>query len=187
MRRPMDAPAIRASAAIYQVLLSLYPARFRREYGPKMAQVFRDCCLRSYHQKRGVGILELWTLTLFDLGRSLVEQHTQKETGMPNSNFIRLSGWAFIAGAVAFISILSGTDPIAVPTSLICAILLAVGLLGLRARYGGRVGAFGRNILLIGVVGMPLLYLVILIAAFAFQLGGTTLRLQLEELTSQGL
>jgi hypothetical protein len=114
-------------------------------------------------------MFELWVITSFDLARSLVEEHAQKETGMPNSNFIRLSGWALMLGALAFylflfLAYLDGSNNL--PASLeplfsysyyaavlACPPLLAIGLLGLRARYGEAVGGFGRGVLLVGVVG----------------------------------
>jgi hypothetical protein len=85
----------------------------------------------------------------------------QKEIDMSKPEVIKKSGWAFIAGAVAFLTILSGSDPIAIPGSEIAAILLTVGLLGLRARYGEYVGDFGRNMLLLGASGPLLLVIVI--------------------------
>ena len=78
---------------------------------------------------------------------------------MSKSELIKLSGWAFIASAVAFITILTGSDPIAIPGSLISAVLLAVGMLGLRARYGENAGGFGRNIALISVIATVLFYM----------------------------
>ena len=80
---------------------------------------------------------------------------------MSKPELIKLSGWAFVAGSLAFITILSGSDPLAIPGSEISAILLAVGLLGLRACYGEHVGSFGRNILLLGASGPILLVIVI--------------------------
>ena len=77
------------------------------------------------------------------------------------SKSIRSSGWAFIAGALAFITILSNSDPIAIPGSVISSILLGVGMLGLRVRYGERAGNFGRNILLLGPGGPILLIIFI--------------------------
>lgn len=72
---------------------------------------------------------------------------------MSNSQSIKRSGWAFIAGAFAFITILSGSDPIAIPGSVISAILLAIGMSGLRAEYSETVGRFGRSMLLLGMLG----------------------------------
>jgi hypothetical protein len=80
---------------------------------------------------------------------------------MSKSQLIKFSGWAFIGGAFAFLTILSNSDPLAIPGSEISAILLAVGLLGLRARYGEHVGGFSRNILLLGASGPILLVIVI--------------------------
>src|SRR5215510_3918957 len=80
---------------------------------------------------------------------------------MSKPELIKSSGWMFIAGAVAFITILTSSDSIAFPGSVISSILLAVGMLRLRARYGERAGSFGRNILLMSVIGMVLLYLIV--------------------------
>jgi hypothetical protein len=78
---------------------------------------------------------------------------------MSKSELIKLSGWGFIAGSLAFITILSNSDPIAIPGSVISSILLAVGMLGLRAGYGERAGSFGRNMLLLGILG-PIFFVI---------------------------
>ncbi|HSG43970.1 MAG TPA: hypothetical protein VLA72_12515 [Anaerolineales bacterium] len=68
---------------------------------------------------------------------------------MTRSKFIRAAGLALIAGAVLFA--LSGTAQQImgfVPSLL----FLAIGILGLRSRYGEKAGGFGKNILLIGVI-----------------------------------
>jgi hypothetical protein len=80
---------------------------------------------------------------------------------MSKPELIKRSGWAFIASAVAFITILSNSDPIAIPGSVVCAILLAVGMSGLRAAYGERAGSFGRNMLLLGMLG-PILWIMVM-------------------------
>ena len=81
---------------------------------------------------------------------------------MSKPELIRKSGWAFIAGALAFGTILTNSDPIAFPGSWISAVLLAAGLLRLRAGYGETVSRFGRNILLLGAVGAILCDIAIL-------------------------
>jgi hypothetical protein len=78
---------------------------------------------------------------------------------MSKPELIKSSGWFFIAGAFAFITILTGSDPLAIPGSFISALLLAAGLLNLRAGYGETINRLGRNVLLIGVIGMVLWYL----------------------------
>jgi hypothetical protein len=93
---------------------------------------------------------------------------------MINTEFRRWSGVAFIAAAFAFLTILTGSDPIAVPGSVISTLLLASAMLSLRAYYGEHVGSFGRNVLLLGVIGPILLCLVIAIMALMYRSGNLT-------------
>ena len=78
---------------------------------------------------------------------------------MNKSDFIRLSGWSLMLGAVAFaISMLIGSFQhsnwyvMIALVSLMAMPLLAFGLLGLRRKYGDQVGGFGKSTLLIGAV-----------------------------------
>jgi hypothetical protein len=82
---------------------------------------------------------------------------------MSKPESIKKSGWAFIAGAFAFITILIGSDPIAIPGSVVSAILLAVGMSGLREAYGERAGSFGRSMLLLGMLG-PVLWVISIVS-----------------------
>jgi hypothetical protein len=82
---------------------------------------------------------------------------------MSKSQLIKLSGWAFILGALSFATILIDSDAFAIPGSVISSILLAVGLLGLRAHYGERVGGFGKSSLLLGASGPFLLVIVVVL------------------------
>lgn len=93
---------------------------------------------------------------------------------MSKPELIKRSGWLFIAGAFAFITILTGSDPIAIPGSVISTLLLATGMLGLRARYGEHAGSFGRNILLLGVIGPILLCIIIASMALIYRSGNLT-------------
>ena len=93
---------------------------------------------------------------------------------MSKSELIKLSGWAFIAGSFAFLTILSGSDPLAIPGSVISTLLLATGMSGLRARYGEHAGSFGRNILLLGVIGPILLCIIIASMALIYRSGNLT-------------
>jgi hypothetical protein len=201
--RSADIPIISISTVVYEMLLLAYPGRFRREYGPHMQQVFRDSCLRAFDRAGAIGLVELWTLTLFDLARSTIEQHMRRETSMSHSNFNRLSGWALILAAATFflfffLGYLDETGPLSpsmgslftssylalvldhpalLATGLTASlrplyifsyyavilaspILLAIGLLGLRSRYGGSVGSFGKQALLVGVVAGLLVSLI---------------------------
>ena len=89
---------------------------------------------------------------------------------MNNSNFMRLSGWSFIIGAIAFLpaAILQldyesrTISPLMINTFFWAPLLLVVGLLGLRARYriGGGVLLFGAIVggllLIVGILGQSL-------------------------------
>ena len=78
---------------------------------------------------------------------------------MSKPELIKRSGWLFIAGGVAFITLLTGADPIAIPGSVVSAILLAVAMSNLRAAYGERIGSFGRSMLLLGILA-PVIWII---------------------------
>jgi len=186
IRNSQDIPSIVFSVRVYQLFLNAYPTKFQQEYGLQMAQVFHDCCLRAVRQGGTNGMLKLWAVTLFDLIQSVISEHRQKEVDVSKSQLIKFSGWAFILGSFAFVTIMSGSDALAFPGSVISAILLAVGLSGLRARYGERAGGFGRNMLTAGVIGMILFYLaLVLLIVAVFVLPG--IRSQAESLVRSGL
>jgi hypothetical protein len=80
---------------------------------------------------------------------------------MSKPELIKRSGRLIIASAFAFITLLIGWDPIAIPGSVVSAILLAVGMSSLRTGYGERIGSLGRNMLLLGMFG-PVLWFIVL-------------------------
>ncbi len=55
---------LRTSDRLYRALLMAYPAKFRREYGPLMAQAFRDLCRDAYRRRGVPELLKLWVRTL---------------------------------------------------------------------------------------------------------------------------
>ncbi len=93
---------------------------------------------------------------------------------MSKSELIKFSGWAFIAGSFAFISILSGSDAIAFPGSVISSLLLMSAMLSLRAHFAENASGFGRNILLIGVIGPVLLWIIITALYLMYSSGNLT-------------
>jgi len=99
---------------------------------------------------------------------------------MTKAEFSKLSGLAFIAGAFAFITILSNSDPIAIPGSVISALLLAAGMSGLRARYGEHAGSLGRSMLLLGVIG-PILWCIAIASMVLMGLSGIVTVAQVEK------
>jgi len=165
IRKQSDIALISSSVRVYQVLLVAYPTKFRQEYGSHMLQVFRDCCLRTFHQGGTNGMARLWAITLFDLIQSVVSEHAHKEIEMKKEmkpRDIRMAGWALIlSGAALAISMYFGAlgdsywFAITGILTFLCLPLLAVGMLGLRSRYANQVGAFGKTVLLIGAILGP--------------------------------
>ena len=175
IRKSQDMASVVFSIRVYQLLLNAYPTKFQQEYGLHMVQVFHDCCLRALRQGGGNGILKLWAVTLFDLIQSVISEHARKEIEMKKEmkpEDVRMAGWALIWGAAAFVISLFlliigearndmfwGQLSGLLMMSLIPALLVG-GLLGVRNRYGDKVGQFGKNILLLGVILGPLTTLI---------------------------
>ncbi len=157
--RRAEPPVVALSVRVYQALLLAHPTTFRQEYGSHMAEVFRDCCLRAFRQGGPNGMARLWLLTLLDLVHSVLEQHLQKETFMSKPQAIKLSGWAFMLGSFGFLAVDNDSMAVSFASLVISSILLSIGMLGLRTGYGDRVGGFGRTMLLLGVLGMVLVFL----------------------------
>jgi len=159
--KPTDITSVEHSVRVYQLLLNAYPDKFKQKYGAHMAQVFRDCCLRSFRQGGTNGMARLWIVTLFDLVQSVVSEHLHKEiemkTEMKPEN-IRMAGWVLIFSVPTFIlgwywesSVWDLWIP-GFPMVLLSIPMMAFGVRGIQARYGNVVGSFGTNILQLGVI-----------------------------------
>ena len=59
----------------YHLLLYVYPAAHRREYGPWMAQLFRDLCRDAVQRDGAWGLVWLWARTLLDTARTALVEH----------------------------------------------------------------------------------------------------------------
>jgi hypothetical protein len=58
------------SQKLFQVGLFAYPREFRREYGPHMSQLFRDCHRDEQRKHGALGVASLWVRTAFDIART---------------------------------------------------------------------------------------------------------------------
>jgi len=97
-----NAPAS-MGARFYALLLHLYPAEFRREYGDSMLQLFND----QRRAARGAGgHAMLWLKTLRDLARSVPASHlNQRGHGRQRGAAVSAMIWTVIVGfVVAFIA-----------------------------------------------------------------------------------
>lgn len=61
----------------YRLLLLTYPAHFRRAYGNEMAQTFRASCRETLDAEGSLGLLRLYSSTLFDLLTTSLKEHFQ--------------------------------------------------------------------------------------------------------------
>lgn len=66
------------SQELFRLILLAYPREFRREFGPDMAQVFRDCYRAEERTGGPIGIRRLWLHTLLDLIRTAPKEHLEK-------------------------------------------------------------------------------------------------------------
>lgn len=83
-----DPGVVALSLSCYRLLLRFFPARFRREYGHQMAQVFRDCCLHTYLRSGLPGMFGLWVHTLFDWFKILIEEQLDRVTDMTRQKLV---------------------------------------------------------------------------------------------------
>ena len=177
---PSDPKIVSLSTLSYRLLISCYPAPFRSQYGPHMAQVFRDSCLDTYRRSGLQGLASLWALALFDWFKIMIEERLPGETDMTQSKFIRASGWGLILAPIALLStFLSESDlqnawyrVFGVPTTIsgldrlqsltgfvaqsnffFAVLFITIGLLGLRARYGEPAGSTAKAALRVGIFG----------------------------------
>jgi capsular polysaccharide biosynthesis protein len=67
MSKNFDNQTLTVSQKIYERLLLAYPQAHREEYGPAMAQLFRDQSRDAWSESRGWGMTKLWLRVLPDL------------------------------------------------------------------------------------------------------------------------
>jgi uncharacterized protein involved in exopolysaccharide biosynthesis len=75
MSTPSSSKSVRFSAHVYERLLRAYPRGHREEYGPCMAQLFRDQCRDAWAEARNWALLKLWLRVLPDLLATSLLEH----------------------------------------------------------------------------------------------------------------
>lgn len=109
--RPRRAPLI---VRMYAVLLWLYPARFRREYGEEMLRVLRErVCDARAEGGRGASMW-LWSWALGDLLKSALAERLRGGLSMEKSVWVRVGGAAAMLGGVMVLATL--VLPVVVPS-----------------------------------------------------------------------
>jgi len=106
--------ALSASERLYQRLLWVYPAGYRREYGPLMAQLFRDLLRDQARDPRPLGLARLWLSTLTEVVVTAVREHAaEMRSQLVNANSNSASRF----------------DPAVVRGMLVAVVIIALGLL----------------------------------------------------------
>ncbi|MBL8155679.1 MAG: hypothetical protein JNM70_15965 [Anaerolineae bacterium] len=152
-------PIITFSEQVYRALLILYPAAYRREYGPLMAQVFRDVCRERYGQDGLAGMALWWCATLLDLTLTVIEERRKVNFTMSKAMFSQLAGpFLILGGAFGALAAFSQLQPgdhysyygvYQVLLLLIAPSFLFIGLgcLGLALRYSAALGTLRKGLL----------------------------------------
>jgi len=75
MSKSCDTKPVALSGKVYARLLALYPVEHPQEYGPLMAQLFRDQCRDAWTEARGWGLALLWLRISIDLVKTSTAEH----------------------------------------------------------------------------------------------------------------
>ena len=75
MSQNIDSRGVTVSVRIYERLLAVCPADFRREYGRAMTQLFRDQCRDAWSEAQVRGLAGLWLRALLDLAKTSLVEH----------------------------------------------------------------------------------------------------------------
>jgi hypothetical protein len=124
-------PLLRMIDRAYRMLLRGYPQPFRNEFGPLIAQAFRDHC-REAHRRSGTGgVLRLLPAMFYDLFRTSVHEHLTHHSLMNmfqspqrTSNFLLCAGIGVGFLSLAFYK---------VPATLLAAFYLCAAIFLARA------------------------------------------------------
>jgi hypothetical protein len=169
MSRP-PAEARPLSERLYQRLLAIYPAAYRREYGPLMLQLFRDLRRDTWRRGKRWDLAMLWLRVLGDVGttawaehvsefrRSIVNKPVEKFGVPPNWGIWLIVSAAILAAGLLTKVLMSETgQSIFLATAvLIAANLIAATIMEVVTRSGGAI--LGAMLILVASVLVPLLW-----------------------------
>lgn len=95
--------------SLYRLLLAVYPAKFRREYGREMLLVFRSCYRCERARGGRAGVARLWLRTLIDLISTAPQEHAQNFAERSDKmKRLRMVALAALAYAVVFLVLAPG-------------------------------------------------------------------------------
>lgn len=125
-------------ANLYRLLVFIYPASFRQEFGPEMIVIFRDISCAEHDKKGAAALIGLWVALFFDLVATAVVERVREVFGMSTSDLGRLAGVGGILAGVMWLGIvvfelalgLDDTEGLiwAIPPALMLPVILALYL-----------------------------------------------------------
>lgn len=77
----MSSKSFQRSERIYRMLLKLYPEQYRKEFGSEMQYVFTQSLKDARREYGSRGIMNVWTRTIFDTGKSIINEHLDYNKG----------------------------------------------------------------------------------------------------------
>jgi capsular polysaccharide biosynthesis protein len=86
MKKIPQHPDFPVSEKIYRRLLRAYPKAHRAEYGPAMAQLFRDQCRDAWNESHNWGVMKLWMRVLPDLASTSILERLAAMKGKKSMN-----------------------------------------------------------------------------------------------------
>jgi hypothetical protein len=161
--------AVLRSEKLYRRLLGLYPRNHRGEFGPWMAQVFRDQCRQAYAQAGLRGLLKVWLRTFPDLAASVVQEHeyevrrwmvnhdSQNRASPRSAMGMLVSAVLMALGLLASVALREAGGPVmlALAVAVVCNLAGAL-VMDLSGRRDGAV--LGAMALLMALGALPLLW-----------------------------
>ena len=166
--------ALACFAWLYRLFLRAYPAAFRREYGSRMAHVFRDSCRDALRQRGLFALIPFWLQTLSDLFGTACLEHwsafqgrTRSMTTFNDRRTVPLRLWialtatilAFVLSLVASLNLYLIEDP-----SHLTRVAYEASLL-LRFSYDGiYLSALAASVTICAVIGYALVQRAALVA-----------------------
>jgi hypothetical protein len=170
------------SERVYRTLLVLYPADFRRAYGPQMAQVFRDVCRDTYCQGGTAGLVNWWAAALFDLLATVIAERRKVGFTVSQAKFIQWSGWLCIFGGIFLLASsigqlnsVSGFGAVSLYALVPGMALIMLGLFGILLRYNAHLNLFGKSSLLLTLAGAGVTSVGLLLTLTAHYVNGYNL------------
>jgi hypothetical protein len=97
------------SVRVYEVLITAYPASFRREYGEEMALVFGEHMTDTFERRGTTGLMTAWFRVLGDLSRTVPAEHFHEMQRRIKMKSAAMAVLSVVLAAITHVMLLWGT------------------------------------------------------------------------------